>query len=350
MQRQLRKVHKWIGLALAVFIVAQALSGTALTFRASLERTLAGEARQASGDVSAYSLDAALTAIRNARPNAFISRVYFPQDADDTVTARLLVDGGDAYEFVSIDHSRQYRVSSLGSSSGVMFTLFRWHEYLLVKGPGQVMNVLIGVGLISLALTGVYFWWPLRKRQGLKVAWRARPKIKWYDIHRVLGVIAAPFLVVSAITGMSITIRAFDWNSAMSPALISASVAAAPLDPVLALLASGVGRSSGPVKEVRFSSSKPEASFLVFSLDEPWPAAVDRIMVSTDNGQIKFARRAADASPWARVLGWLYPLHSGQAFGVAGQIFVFVMGLMLIVVASGGVWLWLLRAGHAGKK
>lgn len=350
MRKHLRKIHKWFGIVFAILIVAQAVSGSLLAFRAPLERALAGAAREVSGPHGTVSLDAALSAIQGARPDAHVSRLYFPQQETDTITARLLVDSGRAYEFVAVDQGADYQVQSLDRSSGVMFMLFRWHEYLLVKGPGNIVNILLGVGVIFLALTGVYFWWPLRKRQGLKISWKARPKIKWYDIHRVLGVVAAPFLILSAVTGASITLRAFDWPTTMDPALVTENITDVPLDPALTLLASGVGQHSGPIKEVRFSLSRNEASFLVYSLEAPWPAAVDRIGVSTETGRVISSSRAADANSWDRVLGWLYPLHSGKAFGMLGQAFVLALGLVLVLTAGGGIWLWLLRAGYVGQK
>ena len=38
---------------------------------------------------------------------------------------------------------------------------------------------------------------------------------------------------------------------------------------------------------------------------------------------------------------WLYPLHSGSAFGEAGKIAMFMTGFAMLLMFPTGVWVWL---------
>ena len=72
-------------------------------------------------------------------------------------------------------------------------------------------------------------------------------------------------------------------------------------------------------------------------------AGTIRLFIDGRDGKLlgRFHDREGTAGDVFRI--WQFPLHSGQAFGLAGRTLVFVLGFVPIVLASTGVWLWLRR-------
>jgi len=47
---------------------------------------------------------------------------------------------------------------------------------------------------------------------------------------------------------------------------------------------------------------------------------------------------------------WLYPLHTGEAFGFTGQLIILIAGLMPLILYVTGVIRWLQKRKAAVKK
>src|SRR3546814_5458616 len=58
--------------------------------------------------------------------------------------------------------------------------------------------------MFIMAGSGLWFWWPDRKlfKSGFRVMWRCSTDIRWRTLHRVVGAVAGPVLLVTALTGI----------------------------------------------------------------------------------------------------------------------------------------------------
>ena len=57
------------------------------------------------------------------------------------------------------------------------------------------------------------------------------------------------------------------------------------------------------------------------------------------------AQRWNELDPGARINSILYPLHTGELGGVAGEAAVALLGLGLGALGISGIWLWWRRRG-----
>ena len=68
-----------------------------------------------------------------------------------------------------------------------------------------------------------------------------------------------------------------------------------------------------------------------------------RVTVDSSSGKILRVVDPLQASSGDAFLSWQFPLHSGQAFGTAGKVFVSLFGLVPLFFAITGVAVWLKR-------
>jgi uncharacterized iron-regulated membrane protein len=61
-----------------------------------------------------------------------------------------------------------------------------------------------------------------------------------------------------------------------------------------------------------------------------------------------FERSARNRSKGESVMHWLFPLHSGTAFGFAGKVAMCLTGLAMLLMFPTGLWVWL-RKRRAGQ-
>jgi uncharacterized iron-regulated membrane protein len=70
---------------------------------------------------------------------------------------------------------------------------------------GTLLQILLGLVLFALALSGLVLWWPGVRRMARAFVLR-RHKGRYavnYDLHKLAGMAAIPFLLMWAITGVS---------------------------------------------------------------------------------------------------------------------------------------------------
>jgi uncharacterized iron-regulated membrane protein len=77
--------------------------------------------------------------------------------------------------------------------------------------------------------------------------------------------------------------------------------------------------------------------------------------VDLGSGEITGLRLVATSSAGDRFLTWIFPLHTGTAFGMPGRIVIAVAGVVLIGLMTSGFYVWgvkwqMRRARSAGLK
>jgi len=195
---------------------------------------------------------------------------------------------------------------------------------------------------------------PGRWRQALSVKWSAGAYRVWFDVHRVLGVVVAGFIVLTALTGSALALFdkvtepvliALTGQGARQPAPKSslATSAPAPLDPML-------GRAAeifpgGEITRITLPS-KPDAAVGVRMRLPGEVHQFGRSFVWFDQytGQVLRADNALTANLAVRIQSWLFPLHAGFYGGLFTQWLQVLVGLSLSLLAFSGGWLWVKRS------
>lgn len=93
--------------------------------------------------------------------------------------------------------------------------IMSWHRWLLYKSESDNKPLKVWISVASLILIieillGCYLWLkPKHRLKRLKIKWRSKPKVLYYQLHTTLGVLTAIPLILIAFSGM-----AFHWQFA----------------------------------------------------------------------------------------------------------------------------------------
>src|SRR5262245_56752517 len=158
-------LHRWIALALCVLILPVAVSGALLVWKDELD-ALIHPARYAvtGGELlaaSRYVTSAQTSLASGFRPVA----VRFPADASRPVIVlargQRMADRPPPLFFVYLDPPTARVLEVVDFRASLFGFLHRFHENLTVpEYSGRAAVGWIGVGLLALALTGLWMWWP----------------------------------------------------------------------------------------------------------------------------------------------------------------------------------------------
>lgn len=334
------RLHKWVGITAAAFLFVQALTGLALVFGPELARVIDPTgmvSKPGSTDAAASVLIAAAEA---QFPDYRTSRLVYPASGDGTYLVHLTNEHG-TLRYVSLD---RHDASVLREGSVWHFPLIaalNIHDQWLSGRAGMVLVMLAGLALVTMAISGLTFWWPRRSvRKSLAVRWDSKPRLLLRQLHRTTGVLMFPLLLFQVLTGLSINIPMVldqpprEWN-------LHASLAR-PIQ-----LAVAVARQRYPahaIRDVRVVA--PTTINVFFKAPERNSRAVHRVTVDTQSGRVKTVLEAsADRAVWVVT----YPLHTGEILGLAGRIITMIIGLALAAMAAAGTVMWFQARGAKAR-
>ena len=228
------------------------------------------------------------------------------------------------------------------------------HTSLMIPMVGLDVVAILGVITVISVITGLYLWWPRPKalRAALTFKTSSRGIARWFNLHNVLGIYTALALLVLSITG--VWMLRPDW---IEPGVTLVSpIRGAPAETIMAKAGScpsptnaeqalTLARQKLPENQVAYLLS-PEDDRKFFEVNMTsqldWnrrdgdttvfvDPACPRVVAVTDGRSLS----AGEAAKRATV-----PFHNGLAFGLFGQIMVFLAGLSLPIFYLSGMILW----------
>lgn len=327
-------LHRRIALAIAPFLLIQALTGAALLFHSSLARWLdpAAMVRHRVGAMTPVSQ--IVRSASDAFPGYRVVRLYLPAERQDTAFAQLSGPAGEA-RYASIDPGDAQVLASGRVWRFPLEAALQVHDQLLSGKAGMVVILADGIGLLLLGFTGLKFWWPGRGRiaRNLTIRAAAPGRLRLRQWHRSGGVLAATLMVFSATTGVLLIVpdliarrtEQVAWLEPPSGAQIDRAVRTA--------------QAQFPGHRIRDIRFPPTADRLEANIFAPERNARAVHMVSArlnDGRAIKVVPAAQNSVLWMIIL----PLHSGDSFGLAGQLLLLTEAFVLAALASTGPVMW----------
>lgn len=232
------KVHRYLGLGLAFFLIVIAITGSAIAFYDELERTFNARMRVVTPQQQGWTIRDALTIrekLEREDPRSHVFSLQFPQRPDESLFSRVMpaIDArtGGAY---AIDYDQvfadPYTGERLGQRiigaatlrpEGIPSFLYYLHYALIFPlGLGIVLIGLLGLVWAFESLTGAYLTLPPKIKPG-KTGNKGRPFLKRWstswkvsrgananrqilDLHRASGLWLWPLLLIFAVTGYAL--------------------------------------------------------------------------------------------------------------------------------------------------
>ncbi|WCM26745.1 PepSY domain-containing protein [Sphingomonas sp. QA11] len=344
--RWLDLIHRWTGGVIGLVLAIMGLTGAILVHKESwIALPHAGDARI--GDPAA--VGAATEKLMTANPGA--QGIVYAGDRFGLDQLRLPKGAGayaDQAGNIVTRWSSQWERPELW--------IFDLHHHLFSGDVGETIIGVAGLAAILFVVTGTVLWWRTRRTFKFR-PWPkrlSRPAIVMQ--HRDLGIVMAPLLLLSAVTGTMMVFRPFA-NLVLIPFGSGEALAAAMAPPRVKsglLSATPDWRGMISVAHRRF----PDAQIRILSLPrKPGDAILIRMKRSGEwlpNGRSTLWFDAADghvlaatdalAMPQvAQVFNGAYPLHAAKVGGLAYRLLLTVCGLALAMLGSLTVWTFWFR-------
>ncbi len=353
--------HRWVGLILGLFLLVQALTGTALVFRDELDR-LFHPSLTVAPQADRKPVQAILDTLARELPNHEIARLDMPVEPDLAVLARLKAKEGGAPYLAGVDPYTAGIVRHGGLSSWPTENLFHLHNELWSGDIGHQVVGVIGLSLLFLVVTGPIVWWPGRKRlrKGLSVTFEHGANRGWRELHRSVGAIAAAILLVTATTGSLMIwkeqVRGLIGTVGLvvkKPAPKVPEIEGQALLPVDRLIEKAqAGYGSSRLQQLRFPGKGGRVVAVYLDADgHPRPEASKQIWFNRYTGEDLGNYVAGKVPAGNEFVDWLFPVHTGRFLDLPGRILMFLAGLALIGLTLTGGWMWFsLRAQKAARR
>jgi uncharacterized iron-regulated membrane protein len=340
----LLKLHRWVGLSVAVLLLVQGTTGSMLVFRDEIDRAIhpaltlaaAGERRP---------VQELVDLVRASAPEATLQRVKVPEHPAHAWMFFMRLES-DAPYMVAVD---PYRGEILRQGSYLAWPsewLFRLHDALLAGRTGEIVVSVEGIALVFLAVFGVIVWWPGRRRlkSGFRILTGQGADRAVRTSHRAIGAAVAIVLTMSGTTGALLIHRAvLQQYLPMKPrpkfVIEPQDGAVLPVDSLLDHARATHGPL--PLRELRFSGVAGQVVALYFQDETSLRRNATRQYFYDAYDGRELGRYEPDAvPPLNTAYDWLYTIHTGRAGGWAGRAVIQCAGLSLVFFSVSGVWLW----------
>lgn len=377
----LRQIHLYVGLCFGGIFVLAGLTGSAIAWRHEFDSMLnpdlfqVAPAAGVSADGPASLTPARVQQVierlaadpRYGRP----TQIMLPQHADETLIAWYRNAPSGKASLLALETSRQvmlnpYTLQIAGERNWgeigltrrlLMPTLFHLHRYLLTGEFGKTVIGISGLVLLIMSIAGVVLWWPKPNRTALRQAFTISQRGSWsrfnYSFHRAAGFFVAPVLIVLGFSGWYFNLPKWVTPIVSSVATVSAPdklskqapVRSAPISPGQAMAAAQALYPQAHVSRIALPT-KPSMSYEI-RLRQPGEIrqgdGATRITIDAYSGNMLRVRDPLRAPGGDTFLNWLFPLHSGEAFGMAGRIFISCFGAVPLLFLMTGLGIWLKR-------
>jgi len=344
LRRSVLTAHRWLSIGAAIFWLLQALTGIAIVFHweitdaglssahrptdlAAIERRIEQLAPPGSG-----AKPSSLWTTAGA-PDRYV--VYFKDAAGNDGSARILGDG------TVIDRPRADETRLMGFLVG-------FHHDLLGSWGSWIVSI-SGLLLCSNLILGLIAAWPKRGtwRLALTPARRGPASARLYSWHRALGLWAViPALVIAA-TGTMLK-----FEDAVG-AMVGNEPVALPANPPHGVSIDFATATKAALDALPGSSLTqvvwPKDGDATYSVRVRMPGEIRRayggsyVLVDANDGLVRGIFPIADAEFGRGFMSALFPLHTGEAGGLAGRLLSIAIGLWLITMIVAGLLLWLKR-------
>ena len=335
-------VHRWTGGIIGLLLALIGLSGTMLLHKDWwVSWSLPAAADSLRADPARL---AELVAAWRADPGLAPRSITF---ADDGFGLHRLYLDGDAGAYA--DQAGDIVARWNGIWDRPELWLFDFHHHLLAGEAGETITGILGLIGLGFVITGTILWWSRRKSFKLRLlpARMTRPAILRH--HRDLGIVLAPLLFLSMLTGTAMVLRPIaDYLLApLSPPGSIERALAAPDTQGGPLAVDPDWRAMFETAERRFPGahlrvlSIPEEGLIRLRTRQPeeWlPQGRSTLWFDAPTGDLVEDRDALAMPGAAQAFNLAYPLHAAKVGGLGYRLVMTLSGLGLTLLGSLSVW------------
>ena len=348
-------LHKWASLVCTVFMLLLCLTGLALIFHHEIGHLLGTEveAPEMPAGAPRTDLDRVVAAARALHPGKVVQFVSL--DKDEPIWFVTLNDdplAQEGFKSVAVDARTGQVLAQPRFDEGFMWWMFRLHVDLFAGLPGKLFLGLMGLLLVIAIVSGVVLYAPFMRKLDFGAVRRGRSnRIKWLDLHNLLGIVTLTWALVVGLTGVintwaDLMVKYYQFTTLSE---MTAAYRGQPVPDKLGSLQQSVTAAQALEKDMvlgfvafpgtTFSSPHHYAIFMRGT--EPLTARLFKpVLVDAQTAQVTDSRDL----PWyMTALLVSQPLHFGDYGGLPMQVLWALLDIVTIVVLGSGLYLWVAR-------
>ena len=358
-------VHKWSSIVCTVFMLLLCLTGLPLIFHHEIGHLLGTEVEAPAmpADTPRVSLDKVLEVARAQHPDRVVQFVAQPEDDPDLwfVTMTPTPAPTDDFRSVAVDARTGEVYVRPRTDQGFMWVMFKLHVDLFAGLPGTLFLGLMGFLLLVAIVSGVVLYSPFMRKLAFGTVRRERrARLKWLDLHNLLGIVTLVWFFVVGATGMintwaELLVKYWQYDqlsTLLAPYQDQPIVPVAERGSVQAALE--IALKEAPEKELSFIAfpgtafSSPHHTTFFMRGQEPLTA---RLLQPVMIGAKSLEVTPVPKLPWyLTALLISQPLHFGDYGGLSMQVLWAVLDIASIIVLGSGLYLWLRKGQPAGAR
>lgn len=360
-------LHKWASLVSTVFLLLLCITGLPLIFHHQIGHWLGTEVEAPAmrSDAPRVSLDEVMKVARQRFPGK--GGMFVSQEPDDDKVWFVTMSDTPTSEAdlkqVAVDARTGVALAEPKLDRGLMFVIHTLHVELFAGLTGKLFLGLMGLLMLVAIVSGVVLYAPFMRKLRFGVVRRDRStRLKWLDLHNLLGIATVTWACVVGATGMINTwadLLLKYWQHDQMAQMVAPYRGLPPLqgEPGSLEEAVAAARAQEPGMKIGFIAFpgtvfSSQHHYGVFMRgNEPLTERLFKpVLVDAMTGKITASRDL----PW--YLGALLlsqPLHFGDYGGTPMQWLWALLDVITIIVLGSGLYLWLakkapVRAGRPG--
>ena len=365
-------LHRWVGLTLLAFLMLLGLTGSVLVWHKELDAALNPNWFVVEPRPERASVNAQVAALEAQLPNHRVTYVYLPGEGRAThIHLNRRPDAPDSQprqiQAFANPHTGEIlgwrdRFAASVAPQNLMRFLYVLHYDLRLGDGGYLFIGVVGllwlldhIAAIALSFPKLRLW---KRSFGVKLDASAHKAV--YDGHRAAGLWFVPLLMIVAVSGLS-------YN--LSDPFRAAVGAVSPLSPYpgetrpdlprpvaepigydQALAAASLARPALTLEGVSYDADKGHYAVQMKGPEDIGTYGETTVLIDAGSAATIAVHTPAERTAGDTFMAWMFPLHSGEAFGLAGRLLVFASGLATAWLAGSGLWLYARRLVRKGAK
>ena len=199
--------HKWSSLVSTLFMLLLCLTGLALIFHHEIGHLLGTEAeapamREATPMAN---LDDVLRVAQARHPERHPQFLFRDPDEKNVWFASFgaTPNATENIKSVAVDARTAKVLAEPDFESGFIYIMFKLHVDLFADLPGKLFLGFMGLLLVIAIVSGVVLYAPFMRRLDFGTVRRERStRVKWLDLHNLLGIVSLAWFFVVGATGI----------------------------------------------------------------------------------------------------------------------------------------------------
>jgi len=354
-------IHKWSSLVCTVFMLLLCLTGLPLIYHHEIGHLLGNdiEAPSMPANTPRADLDQVIAAGKALYPNKIM--MYMSQELDEPAIWNLTLGDhptDEKFKSIAIDaRTARFIAEPPIEGGGFMSLMFHLHVDLFAGIWGKLFLGFMGLLLLVAIVSGVVLYAPFMRKLDFGTVRHGRTaRLRWLDMHNLLGIVTLVWALVVGTTGVintlaDVLLKVWQFTEI---AEMTRPYQGQPAPTKLASMQTTIARAEAaePGMKVGFVAfpgtpfASPHHYGVYMHGDQALTSRLYKpVLVDAQTARITDRRKL----PWyLKALLISQPLHFGDYGGAGLQFLWALLDVATIVVLGSGLYLWLKR-GRAAR-